>query len=92
MVVLLLQFIMDSQNDKKAMTNLNMDILCEYINEFMESNMSQMAEYYELENLWLLRADKATHLFHLFFQWSMRMKYVTYHIALKKDAHSNCST
>ncbi len=53
--MLFLQFIVDSENNKKILTESNMDIFCEYVNDFIENHLYEMAEYYELENHWIIQ-------------------------------------
>jgi len=46
--MLFIQYIIDEENTKKVLTESNMDLLCEYVNEFIEEHAREMAEYYEL--------------------------------------------
>jgi hypothetical protein len=41
--MLFFQFIMDEENNRKILEESNMDILCEYVNDFIENNMKEMA-------------------------------------------------
>mgnify|MGYP000483528670 CR=1 FL=1 len=44
--MLFLQYIIDEENSKKILSESNMDLFCEYINEFVEEHLKEMAEYY----------------------------------------------
>jgi len=59
-----------------------MDIFCEYINDFMQNHLQAMAEYYEVDNMMIVRQDIALSIFNLLFQWMMVKKYTNYIIQL----------
>ena len=62
-----------------------MDIFCEYVNDFIENNLYEMAEYYELETLWIVKKENSIKILFHFFSWCTNKRYITYRINL---AHS----
>lgn len=62
-----------------------MDIFCEYINDFIENHLRDMAEYYELENLWVVRKENSIRIFYNFFNWCMHKRYVSYRINMAQE-------
>ena len=62
-----------------------MDIFCEYINDFIENHLHDMAEYYELENLWVVRKENSIRIFFNFFNWCMHKRYVSYRINMAQE-------
>ena len=45
--MLFLQYIADEKDDKKVLTEHNMDLFCEYVNDFVEEHVYDMAQEYE---------------------------------------------
>lgn len=66
-----------------------MDIFCEYINDFIQNHLQAMAEYYEVENMVILREDIAISVFNILFQWMMLKKYTIYTIKIN-GSQSKC--
>lgn len=62
-----------------------MDIFCEYINDFMQNHLQAMAEYYEVENMVIVREDIAISVFNTLFQWMMLKKFTNYSIKINGD-------
>lgn len=46
-----------------------MDIFCEYINDFIENHIRDMAEYYGLENIWIMQENNSVRVLYEFFDW-----------------------
>lgn len=44
-----------------------------------------MAEYYELENLWVVRKENSVRIFFHFFNWCMHKRYVSYRINMAQE-------
>lgn len=59
-----------------------MDLFCEYINEFIEENVREMAEYYDFEGHWVVRKQNCISIFYHFFSWCTNKRYITYRINL----------
>lgn len=51
LLMLYLQFIIDEENDKNVIKTVSVDILCEYVNDFIQNHLQALAEYYELESM-----------------------------------------
>lgn len=61
-----------------------MDIFCEYINDFIENHIRDMAEYYGLENIWIMQENNSVRVLYEFFDWCQAMRYITYNVSLAK--------
>jgi hypothetical protein len=85
LLVLFLQFIIDEENNKNILRTATMDIFCEYINDFMQNHLQAMAEYYEVENMVIVREDIAISVFNALFQWMMLKKFTNYSIKINGD-------
>ena len=59
-----------------------MDIFCEYINDFMQNHLQALAEYYEVDNMVIVREDIAISIFDKLFQWMMLKRYTVYDIKM----------
>lgn len=84
--MLFLQFIVDSESNRKVLTESGMDVFCEYVNDFVENHLREMAEYYELETMWIIRKENSVRIFFSFFSWCMHKRYVSYRINLAPPA------
>ena len=61
-----------------------MDLFCEYINDFVEEHMKEMAEYYSFENHWVVSKENSVKIFFHFFSWATSKRYITYRINMSQ--------
>lgn len=78
LLVLYLQFIIDEENNKNIIKTASVDILCEYINDFIQNHLQALAEYYELENMEIMREHIVIGVFSNLFKWMMIKQYTKY--------------
>jgi len=48
----------------------------------MQNHLQAMAEYYEVDNMMIIRQDLALSIFNILFQWMMIKKYTIYNIRI----------
>ena len=82
--MLFLQYIIDVEDSKKILWQLNMDLMCEYLNDFVVDHMKEMASDYEFESHWLTDRQNAVKVFYTFFAWCTSKRYITYKINLSQ--------
>jgi hypothetical protein len=58
------------------------DLLCDYINDFMQIGVQAMTKYYEINNVGIFKEERMLEVFQAFFQWLMIKKYTNYRISL----------
>lgn len=88
--MLFLQYIIDEENSKKVLTEANLDLFCEYLNDFVEEHVAEMAEYYDFDLHWVVRKDNCIRIFYAFFSWCTNKRYITYRINLTAPCPPAC--
>jgi hypothetical protein len=63
-----------------------MDLFCEYINDFIEEHVREMAEYYDFDGHWIVKKEVCIRVFYTFFKWCTNKRYITYKINLTAPA------
>jgi hypothetical protein len=48
----------------------------------MQNHLQAMAEYYDVDNMMIIRQDLALSIFNILFQWMMIKKYTRYNIRI----------
>jgi hypothetical protein len=81
-VMLLVQFIMDELGSAQVIREGPVDLLCDFINDFLQVGVRGMAEYYAVGELAMLREENLLDIFEGLFQWLMLSHYTNYRICL----------
>lgn len=79
-----LQFIIDELGNGKIICSGSIDLLCDYINDFVQQGMEGMIAHYRIQQLPVLREPNLLEIFGLFFQWLMCSGHTMYKISLNQ--------
>lgn len=82
LIMLLVQFVSDELSNTNLVKDGPIDLLCDFINDFLQIGIPGLIESYELGELSILREENMLELFQWFFQWLMVKKYTNYRIGL----------
>lgn len=85
LLMLLVQFAIEQLNDRRIITEGSVDVLCDFINQFLEEGLPRMTTDYSLSNLAVLAQETVLPVFENFFGWLMAKQYTNYRIRLSTD-------
>ncbi len=80
LIMLLVQFIIEQRKDSLVLTQGSVDLLCDYINNFLIHGLPRMARVYSLTNLAILTEQGVLTVFQSFFGWLMAKGFTNYRI------------
>lgn len=80
--MLLVQFIIEQRKDSLVLTSASVDLLCDYVNNFLLHGLPRMSRVYSLTNLAILTPQFLLPVLSYFFTWMMANHYTNYRITL----------
>jgi hypothetical protein len=86
LLMLLVQFIIEQRKDPLVLTRAPVDLLCDYVNNFLLHGLPRMARVYSLTNLAVLAPNILLPVLNYFFAWMMANQYTNYRISLAEQA------
>jgi hypothetical protein len=84
-LMLLVQFTVESLSHPRLVAEGQVDLLCDHINDFVQVGLKELMRRYEISPMKIFEEEVMLQLFSSFFQWLIARKYTNYRITLNAD-------